>query len=350
VLNRNSLKAQVFLTTHNESLIRATKPKNIFHISNSGDGQTELEIKPITENNPASLKVGIQPSGKSKVIKAMGNSDSLDILDCLEAKKIVFVEGEDDALYIRKIYEKVTNKSLDDYVFWSLNGLDTFIECITHYKGFFQVIANGHNLWGKTISIIDADYMTNQQRTNLVEQLSSKIDLPTFLWSEYTIEGSLLGSPAAYIELIYRVLVVNGSTIEKSVITTDVTQIINTHCARKLTQLNEDCTFQKKIAGQMLNRNQKWDSSVGINNLFSGGIQNYLIDYQNYARPLLQKNMMHHIMTKDDLSELTHNIFEHYDIEIDYSPLSTFEFLLDYYDNSIEIPSWSSLVQFVDGV
>lgn len=88
---------------------------------------------------------------------------------------------KDDALYIRNIYEKVRSKSLDDYVFWSLNGLDTFIECINHYKGFFQIIANGHDLWSKTISVIDADYMTQGQRETLVTQLNQKAGLPSFI-------------------------------------------------------------------------------------------------------------------------------------------------------------------------
>lgn len=350
VLVRNSLKAQVFLTTHNESLIRATQPKNIFHISSSGNGETELEIKPITENNPVSLKIGIQPSGKSKVIKALGNSDSLDILDCLEAKKIVFVEGEDDALYIRNIYEKVTNKSLDNYVFWSLNGLDTFIDCINHYKGFFQVIANGHNLWDKTISIIDADYMTSKQRISLVAQLNSKINLPTFIWGEYTIEGSLLSNPAVLKELIFRVSIDKGIALAKESIFQGVTQVINEHCVLKLNLLNEDCNFQRKITGQMLNRNKKWDESVGIKNLFSGGVHNYLIDYQYYARPLLQHNNMSHIMTKDDLTILVDAIFKHFNVEIDYSPLSTFEFLMKYYDNSLEVSSWNKMVEFLERV
>ncbi|WP_418609431.1 ATP-dependent nuclease [Pseudoalteromonas sp. US3C1013] len=350
VLVRNSLKAQVFLTTHNESLIRATQPKNIFHISNSGDGLTELEIKPITENNPVSLKVGIQPSGKSKVIKALGNSDSLDILDCLEAKKIVFVEGEDDALYIRNIYEKVSNKTLDDYVFWSLNGLDTFIDCINHYKGFFQVIANGHNLWDKSISIIDADYMTSDQRVKLVTQLNTKIKLPSFIWGEYTIEGSLLSNPTVIKELVYRVFMEKAIDIEKSVIFDGITQVINKHCELMLELLNSDCNFQKKITGQMLNRNQKWEESVGIKNLFSGGGHNYLIDYQCYARPLLQQNNMCHIMTKDDLEILVGDIFKHFNVEIDYSPLPAFEFLLKYYDNSLDVPSWKKMVQFIESV
>lgn len=350
VLVRNSLKAQVFLTTHNESLIRATKPKNIFHISNSGNGETELIINPITDNKPASLKSGIQPSGKSKVIKALGNSDSLDILDCLEAKKIVFVEGEDDALFIRKIYEKVRNKSLDDYVFWSLNGLDTFIECINHYKSFFQIIANGHDLWNKTISVIDADYMTSEQRESLAEQLDSNIKLPTFIWPEYTIEGSILSDKNSFVEIILKVLLANDVNTSKAIVEQYFLHFIAEYCKQKLILLNEDGNLQRKIAGQIFNRNQKWNSCVGISNLFAGGSQNHLITYQGFARPLLEQNQCTHMIGKDGLLEITNNIFEHFNVEINYAPLSVFEYLLDYYDNSNQIDSWKRLADFIDDV
>lgn len=349
VLVRNAQKAQVFLTTHNESLIRATKPKNIFHISNSGNGLNTLEIKPITDTSPESLKIGIQPSGKSKVIKALGNSDSLDILDCLEAKKIVFVEGEDDALFIRNIYEKVKNKSLDDYVFWSLNGLDTFIECINHYKNFFKVIANGHDLWSKTISVIDADYMTGEQRQRLVEQLNKKVVLPSFIWGEYTIEASILSDVNAFSELIYRVLLDNKVNVEAGGVNIIVNQVISQRCVEILNLLNENEDFQRKISGQILNRNQKWDCCVGIVNVFSGGAHNHLINYQSYARPLLQQNHCTHMIGKNELAEITNEVFKNFGLNIDYAPLSVFEYLLNYYDNSIKIDSWQRLANFVDG-
>lgn len=350
VLVRNALKAQVFLTTHNESLIRATKPKNIFHISASGDGINTLEIKPITDTTPESLKVGIQPSGKSKVIKALGNSDSLDVLDCLEAKKIVFVEGEDDAIFIRNIYEKVRDKPLDDYVFWSLNGLDTFIECINHYKGFFQIIANGHDLWSKTISVIDADYMTQNQKQKLREQLNKKLILPSFIWNEYTIEASILSDTNAFSKLIYKVLLGNDVNVKVEVVRQAVTQIVGQHCIETLNLLNESEELQKKISGQILNRNHKWGSCVGIINLFPGGVHNHLINYQSYARPLLQQNHCTHMMGKKELSDITHKIFEHLEFDVDYAPLSVFEYLLNYYDNSIQIDSWNHLANFIDGV
>jgi AAA15 family ATPase/GTPase len=348
ILAKNSVKAQVFLTTHNESLIRATSPKNIFHISMSGDGVNELEVSPIANAAHSSLKVGIQPSGKSKVIKALGNNDSLDILDCLEADKVVFVEGEDDALFIRKIYEKVSGKKLDDYVFWSLNGLDTFIECIIHYKSFFNVIASGHNLWEKTIAIIDADYITQEQRERLSNQLSSQLNLNTFIWSEYTIEGSILSNHSAYIELIYRALIANDISINKPDLHIFILKKIQSLCGEKNKILNEDSNFQKKISGQVLNRNGKWDSSAGIKNVFSGGAHNHLIEYQTYARPLLKDNIISHMMTKDDLKIITDDIFSNYGMTYDYSPLSTFEYLLDYYDSSIAIPSWHTLVEFIE--
>ena len=339
VLVRNALKAQVFLTTHNESLIRATKPHNIFHISDSGDGQNMLIINPIAETTPETLKIGIQPSGKSKIIRALGNSDSLDILDCLEAKKIVFVEGEDDALFIRKIYEKVRNKSLDDYVFWSLNGLDTFIECINHYKVFFQIIASEHDLWSKTISIIDADYMTRSQREMLKNRLTQQINLSSFVWDEYTIEASILSDVNAFSKLLHRVLLENEKDVNLINVNQVTTQVLNQYCQDMTVLLNEDTKFQKKIAGQILNRNQKWDSCVGITNLFPGGQHNHLIDYQGFARPLLQQNYCAHMTTKDNVTEIANKIFEQFELVLDCAPLSVFEHLLDRYDNSIPIDS-----------
>ncbi len=350
VLNRNSLKAQVFLTTHNESLIRATKPNSIFHISNSGDGRIELVIRPINYNVPSGLKAGIQPSGKSKVIKALGNSDSLDILDCLEAKKIVFVEGEDDALFIRSIYEKVKNSALDDYVFWSLNGIDTFINCISHYQRFFQVIAGEHNLWSKTISVIDADYMTAGERENLCAQLVEKIELRTFIWAEYTIEGSILSDRSAFCEIVNKVLISQGVVIPLAEIRHKIDIIIGHYCDVFLRKINEDSSLQCKISGQILNRNANWSSSVGISNLFKGGAQNHLTRYQEYARPLLKDGVLTHMVGKDEFSEITLKIFLEFGVSIDCSPLTMFEYLLNFYDGSIRIDAWSRLVEFIDSV
>jgi AAA15 family ATPase/GTPase len=350
VLKRNSLKAQVFLTTHNESLIRATKPNNIFHISSSGDGRVDLVIRPITYNVPSSLKVGIQPSGKSKVIKALGNSDSLDILDCLEAKKIIFVEGEDDALFIRSIYEKVKGSALDDYVFWSLNGLDTFINCISYYKKFFQVIAGEHDLWSKAISVIDADYMTNEQRESLCTQLLAKIELRTFIWGEYTIEGSILSDRNAFCEVVNKVLISHDVFTPKEEIRHKIDIVINDYCGVFLKKLNEDSGLQNKVSGQILNRNASWSSSVGISNVFKGGAQNHLTKYQEYARPLLKNGVLTHMLGKEDFSEIALKIFMEFGVSVDCSPLTVFEYLLNFYDGSIRVDAWSRLVEFIDRI
>lgn len=348
ILSANASRAQIFLTTHNESLIRATKPKNIFHITDSGNGSSELIIKPIINNSPSSLRVGIQPTGKSKVIQALGNSDSLDILDCLEAKKIIFVEGEDDAKYIRNIYEKVSGKTLDDCVFWSLNGLDTYIECISHYKGFFGVIANGHNLWSKCISVIDADYMTDEQRSKLKSQLDNRLYLPTFIWNEYTIEASLLEDKQILANIIHRILLERDKQVPLQDVTQELNKIIKMKCQNILTSLNEDVDFQMKVTGQMCNRNKSWHDHVGISNLFSGGAHNYLCNYQSYARPLLKEDRLSHISGKEVLTEVVTDVFSFFDVTLNYSPLSMFEYIFSYYDNSLEISSWKSLVEFLD--
>jgi len=55
-------------------------------------------------------------------------------------------------------------------------------------------------------------------------------------------------------------------------------------------------------------------------------------------------------MGKHELSEITNKVFEHFGLNIDYTPLSVFEYLLNYYDNSIQIDSWQRLASFIDGV
>lgn len=127
-----------------------------------------------------------------------------------------------------------------------------------------------------------------------------------------------------------------------------VLQVFAEHSARKLQMLNANSDLQKKISGQILNRNIKWEKSVGISNLFQGGIHNHLISYQSYARPLLENNFFTHMMTKDDLFEITNVIFERFNFSPNYSPLSLFEFLLKYYDNTIQVTSWNALVEFLE--
>lgn len=350
VLTRNSLRAQVFLTTHNESLIRATNPKNIFHINNSGDGVSEILFKPISYGDVETLKVGIQPSGKSKVIRALGNTDSLDVLDCIEARKVIFVEGEDDALFLRSIYEKVRNQSLDGCVFWSLNGLDTFIDSISNYRNFFGIISTGHDIWRKSIAVIDADYMTDSQRVYLSNQLASTLNLRTFIWNEYTIESSLLTETAAFSELLFRVLVSNSIETTREIVYQIVRIVLNDYCNQLIHDLNENPATMLKIQGQMTNRNKSWSDKVRINKVFNTSETSNLIDFQTYARPLLQNGNCYHMAGKDDLSKICTNVFNYFSFIPTYSPLSLFQYIIQHYDNSIEIRSWNRLVDFIDQV
>jgi len=131
--------------------------------------------------------------------------------------------------------------------------------------------------------------MTKNKRENLVLQLNQKVALPSFIWSEYTIEASILSDISAFSELIHRALLGNDVNIEIAIVNQTVTRIVNEHCIETLRLLNENEELQRKISGQILNRSQKWSSCVGITNLFPSGVHNHLINYQSYARSLLQK-------------------------------------------------------------
>ncbi|KAB7681122.1 AAA family ATPase [Plesiomonas shigelloides] len=348
VLLRSSSRSQIFLTTHNESLIRATEPKHIFHICHSGDGINELQIKSIANAIPDTSRLGIQPSLKSKVIRALGNKDSLDILDCIEARKIIFVEGEDDAIYIREIYEKVTANQLNDVVFWALNGLDTFIKEIQHIKSLFNAIAARHNLWNKAIAIIDADFMTSEQKLALTQALQQRIQLRTHIWDEYTIEGSIISNLDTYKQLIFRIIASSGLQVEQIAINESVDRHYAALLAELQNKLNQEANFQMKISNQIVTRATGWHSSVNINNVFRGGEQHYLTNYQIYSRQELTNNKISHMTTKDDISKLSRDILNDFDYDLTTISQSLFSTLIDHYDRSLQIESWNQVVAHID--
>ncbi len=92
---RFSTNTQIFLTTHNETLIRQVPLHQLFHIENRPQynynalSRQELLVEPRFK--------GIYPSSLNPIISSLGNSNGLDFINAVEADKIIFVEGQDDA-------------------------------------------------------------------------------------------------------------------------------------------------------------------------------------------------------------------------------------------------------------
>ena len=79
VLVQSVSNIQLFLTTHNESLIRSSKPQNIFHL----EDVSEKEYFCIYNEKVDGVKFGLQPTKHLKVLQSLGSETSLDLLNAL---------------------------------------------------------------------------------------------------------------------------------------------------------------------------------------------------------------------------------------------------------------------------
>lgn len=345
VLTRRSNNAQVFITTHNESLLRSTSPKNIFHIESTGDGSTSIEYHPIINNSSAMRHSGIQPTFHSSVIRMLGNETSLDLLDIIEARKVIFVEGDIDANYIRKIYEKSTGRDAHDMVFWAFGGIDAFLQKIRHYKTFIEGISSSQAIWDKCIAIFDCDYITKTQIDALGTGLQSNLNLPSHIWDSYTFESSILSNKQGLAEMLHRAFVAGGGSPSLPDIMAAIDQVFNATAITKKAALSDDSAFQSSITGQIQSRAGKIETDLGIRGVITGGEARYFINYNTYARAELDARKIHHICNKDDVERIIGEVETLIGFTLNSAGLPKIDLLIDSYDSTITLNTWEEMVR-----
>lgn len=345
VLTRRSNNAQVFITTHNESLLRSTSPRNIFHIESTGDGTVSIEYKPIVSNGNVMRHAGIQPTFHSSVIRMLGNENSLDLLDIIEARKVIFVEGDVDANYIRKIYEKSTGRDAHDMVFWAFGGIDAFLQKIRHYKTFIEGISSSQAIWDKCVAIFDCDYITRSQIDALGAGLQSQINLPSHIWDSYTFESSILSNKQGLAEMLHRTFVAKGANPSLADIMAAIDQVFDAKANSKRAALSDDTAFQSSITGQIQSRAGKIENDLGVRGVITGGEARYFINYSTYARAELDARKIHHICNKDDVEEIISEIETSLGLSLNPAGLPKIDMLIDSYDSTITLGTWDEMVR-----
>lgn len=191
-LQQFSPTSQVFLTTHNESLIRQVPLRNLFHI----EARPQFELSSLAQQT-VSVEPrfkGIYPSNLNPVIASLGESNGLDFINAIEADRIIFVEGSDDAQALYKLLQKaVIPRNTKKYVFWVLGGVSKIFKEISQYKTVFQEIKNQVTLWDKSVLVFDRDYLTDEDRESIIAGFTTgDLKLPTYIPQAYTWEAILL--------------------------------------------------------------------------------------------------------------------------------------------------------------
>lgn len=194
---------QLIVTTHNESLIRSTRPEHLFHLA----GNEQSSYQAIVSQATDSKKVGLQPSPRIKILESLGNESAYDLLNAVEADAVVLVEGKNDALYIQKIIDlKYRNFKFSNLMYWAFDGVDSIFKELAHYKKLFQSLKNKSSVWEKSVLIFDRDYLIDAERNNLQTAMTGKdsVNIPTYIWNAYTIEATILTDRSQLERLLFR--------------------------------------------------------------------------------------------------------------------------------------------------
>jgi energy-coupling factor transporter ATP-binding protein EcfA2 len=337
VLSRNTTNAQVFITTHNESLIRSTKPENLYHITNTGNGVDTTICKPVIHSALPRRKVGLMPSHHAKVLRSVGDENSLDLINAIEAHKLILVEGDDDADNLQKILD--IHNCQKDIAYWAFRGIDTLIQKISHYKDFLKGIGCNTSLWDKCLLVIDADHMTDVQLQQLKLDFNNRLVLKSHIWSSYTIESTILTDFAILITLIRRYYISLGLTKSTDEIEVALTATVTDFKTMKLNILANEAPYRESITGQINARNKNLTEHLKFNQVFQGSPINFFSNYEIYARQQLEANNIAHLCNKDDVENFVHSVFE----KIGFVPIkstSYFHLLMSVADNTVSFPEW----------
>jgi len=192
-LNRTGANNQVVITTHNETLIRSAQLTNLFHVDGTGRGTVQCLYKKELPKLNSPHYTGPYPALATPVIRNINSTSiGLDFISAIEADKIVFVEGDDDArLLYRLFHNNIANRNVK-LMFWVMGGISKVLDKVDMYKAFFGDIKNTKTLWEKSILVFDRDGLTDAHLALLQDNLMNKKLLPNYSHREYTQESVFL--------------------------------------------------------------------------------------------------------------------------------------------------------------
>lgn len=316
-LSDNTKNCQVFLTTHNESIIRTADPKHVFHLEQGRSGA----YHPIDKDDVASKRIGLQPSRQLNVLTTLGNESALDFLNALEADHLLLVEGEDDARFLQAIVEgQVSPRQSFRAMYWSFGGIDALLSNIGTYRQVFDLFRNHKSLWDKATIVLDADFLTDDQRKKLVDEMPKKLgNRPVYCWSSYTIESTVLANPDKLSSMVRELLrkeLPGYGLPDDGMVVAAVQKSCDALEARLRQRLEaSDNTYFLKVNGQLQQRKRSLEV-LGLGHII--GKENFWWkNFQDYARRMLDAKRLDALSTKDDVLEVLRDVYASLSLVLD---------------------------------
>ena len=341
VLNSASGNNQVVVTTHNESLIRSASLSQLFHIDGSGKGVVSCLYKKELPKLNTPHYTGPYPTLSVPVIRSIDSTAAgLDFISAIEADKIVFVEGDDDARLLYKLFsDKVANRDTK-IMFWVLGGITKIMDKVDMYKLFFGEIKNRTSLWDKSLLVFDMDRLLPEHYEALSQVLQEKKKLPNMALTVYTQESILLSDVGILTQLLMRYL--KEDALKKI----DVEHALQVAIESRRVVIKErysdgkiDNGFVQEYKGMYIEKiNKMLDNGrkIVVNDI---DLRTRLIEYYDSVDPIT-------LSTKEDVEAVINSALSA--LRINKSVDETiFYSLVEQSDRSTFYPEWERLVGFL---
>lgn len=343
-LLRFSETTQIFLTTHNESLIRQVSLHQLFHLENRPQynynalSRQELPVEPRFK--------GIYPSALNPIISSLGNSNGLDFINAVEADKIIFVEGQDDAKAIYTLLQKNTiGINTKKYSFWVMGGVSQIFKDLPSYKTVFQQIKNQETLWSKAFLVFDRDFIEDDHRDKLIEALGSHFKILTYITPSYTFESILLMDLIKLSHLLKKWLEAKKDdiNIDRSAFVQSLENHYLTIMQEKLESLDDKyiddtCHRYANVREQLSkrdflnNQNPIREKDISLNTRF-----------RRYLKTINDNREFYKMANKNDVQAIINQVTKPYNIEFNIE--QDFISLLNLVDRSTWFNEWDFLTK-----
>lgn len=304
---------QVFVTTHNEALIRSADIYQLFHFETKAKNTYyPLNDKKLTETEARFQ--GIYPLVSNHIISSLGNATGLDFINALEADRIFFVEGKDDAqaLYIL-LQKNGLVKNRQKYVFWVLGGVSKVFEDILMYKKFFEQIKNDKNLWEKAVLVMDKDFLSEEHAELIQQKMQEKLNIPTFIPTAYTFESILFSDLEKLVRLLEDLF--NIKDFEKLLNVLEKSYLNYQETLKE--KYIENQSWKEQATYRYVNIKKKTDDLFGQKSIIRKDDKFILSYYEEYLNRCFQKQEFYKLMNKQDTEIVLNNALEEFDKQLD---------------------------------
>lgn len=341
-LSRTATSNQVVITTHNESLIRSAQPANLFHIDGTGKGTVHCLYKKELPKLNSPHFTGPYPALNTPVIRSMSStSNGLDFISAIEADKIIFVEGDDDARLLYKLFNtNIANKNTR-LMFWVLGGVSKMLDKVDMYKTFFSEIKNVKTLWSKSKLVFDKDCLTDAHLAILQEALKKKKRLPNFCLPLYTQETVFLTD----LHLLARLLIESHDVLKGK-------ELADLERALQMAVRSQEVAIRERYNQAHVN-NQAVQQYKGrylkkFETVFDETVKTSDIDLLEELRRYYATQPVLSLANKDDVLAVINHAASELGVALEVDE-SVFYTLAQHCTTATMYPHWNEMVRFLEG-